>query len=175
MKYLFLLLSLCSLTLQASDVDEVYRWIDKNGVLHYSDKQINGAEKIRINVAPSNKVNTPPPSDSATPTKPMPVAEKSNTKYQANISSPEHDSTIFDNNGNISVVTDITPAFEDGQTLQLLVDGTPVGEKHQSTTLLATNMDRGSHSLQVQLIDKNGKIIASSQIITVHLRRASAR
>ena len=175
MKYLFLLLSLCSLALQASNVDEVYRWIDKNGVVHYSDKQINGAEKIPINVAPSNKVETPAPSDNAAPTKPMPVAEKSNTKYQASISSPEHDSTIYDNNGNISVVTAITPAFEDGQTLQLLIDGTPVGEKHQSTTLMATNIDRGSHSLQVQLIDKNGKIIASSQIITVHLRRASAR
>ncbi|MCE0559059.1 MULTISPECIES: DUF4124 domain-containing protein [unclassified Motilimonas] len=171
MKYLLLILSFYTLTLQANETDTVYRWVDKDGVTHYSDKKVNGAEKVRINISPSHKIPAPP--TSITSAKPLPVAAKSNTKYQASITSPEHDSTIIDNTGNISVVTNVTPAFEDGQTLQLLIDGTPVGEKHQSTTLLATNIDRGSHSLQVQLIDKNGKIIASSEIITVHLRRAS--
>ncbi len=172
MKYLFLLLGLCSLTLNAAQTDTVYRWVDKNGTVHYSDKKVAGAERISIQISPSHKV---PAAPAIAPTKTKPVAEQSNTKYRASITSPAHDSTLYENTGTISVNVDIKPAFEEGQTLQLLIDGTPVGEKHQSTTLLVTNVDRGSHNLQVQLIDKNGKIIASSEIITVHLRRASVR
>ncbi|MFO6425125.1 DUF4124 domain-containing protein [Motilimonas sp. KMU-193] len=172
MKYLFLLLGFYALSLSATQTDTVYRWVDKNGTVHFSDKKVAGAEKISIQVSPSHKV---PAAPVATSNKSKPVAEKSNTKYTASITSPVHDSTLYDNNGTISVNVEVKPALEDGQTLQLLVDGTPVGEKHQSPTLLVTNIDRGSHNLQVQLIDKNGKIIASSEIITVHLRRASVR
>lgn len=172
MKYLFLLLGFFALNLSAAQTDTVYRWVDKNGTVHYSDKKVAGAEKISIQISPSHKVPAAPVS---TPSKTTPVAEQSKTQYRASITSPAHDSTLYDNNGTISVNVDIKPAFEDGQTLQLLIDGTPVGEKHQSTTLLVTNIDRGSHNLQVQLIDKSGKIIASSEIITVHLRRASVR
>lgn len=176
MKYLFLLLGFCTLNLSAAQTDTVYRWVDKNGTVHYSDKKVAGAEKVSIQVSPSHKVPVTPVTTTAK-NKPAgkPVAEQSKTQYRTSITSPVHDSTLYDNNGNISVSVDVKPEFGDGQTLQLLIDGTPVGEKHQSPTLLVTNIDRGSHNLQVQLIDKNGKIIASSEIITVHLRRASVR
>jgi hypothetical protein len=61
-----------------------------------------------------------------------------------------------------------------GQTIQLLLDNRPYGAPQVHTLWLMKNIDRGTHTLTLQIIE-NGKIIASSNTITVHLHRASVQ
>ena len=59
-----------------------------------------------------------------------------------------------------------------GHQLVVLVDGqaqAPV----QGTNITLENVDRGSHTLQGQIIDAAGKVLISSPSITVHLHRQS--
>ena len=46
-----LLLALCSVTLAAT----VYRWVDDDGVVHYSDQPHPNAEKMQVHAAQSYK------------------------------------------------------------------------------------------------------------------------
>ena len=53
-----------------------------------------------------------------------------------------------------------------------MIDGKAYGGSQTDLTWLLTNIDRGSHQIQIQLL-KNGKILASSESITVYLHRVS--
>ncbi|RJG50562.1 DUF4124 domain-containing protein [Motilimonas pumila] len=174
MKYIILSLLLVSWHGFASQ-DKVYRWVDDNGVVHYSDKAVAGAKKVHIKISPSHKVPMKASNQTPAAKAEQAAAKEKTVNYQARIISPENDGTIRDNSGNIFVNVEVTPEFDGDHSLQLLIDGKPLGGKIKSTSLKATNIDRGTHTLQVQLIDKGGKIIASTSSITVHLHRAGLR
>jgi hypothetical protein len=88
------------------------------------------------------------------------------------ITSPIDDSAIRNNAGNITVNVSLTPGLQSGHTLVLLVDGAKKGESATGSFALS-NLDRGSHSLTAQVVDKDGTAIISSTAVTVHLQRAS--
>ncbi len=155
---------------------KVYRWVDEKGVEHFADKPIPGvmAKEVDIQTFQGNVFNVPKATPSRVPKdkKNKPTADKK-TKFAAEIVSPMDDAAIRSNDGSIEISVKIEPGMKVGQSLQLLVDGKPLGKKHKLTSIRATNIHRGTHSLQVQLINKDGKVIASTSTIKVHVLRAS--
>jgi len=109
--------------------------------------------------------------------KPKPVAEKEDTeeketKYtRFSISSPKNDQTIW-NESQLVVTTKLTPALNTtlGHTTWLIMDGKALIKKSQSTSLLIGRADRGTHTIQVQIRDKKGKILKRTKSITVYIK-----
>lgn len=174
MKFSLLFLSLLfssffSLT-HASDL-KIYRWIDDNGNVHFSDTSTPGTEEFEA------KDYTLLTSKEATTESQPAIIENDNqeieVRYTATILSPSDDKAVRSNDGTINVNVSIEPKKDNDQTLQLYLDGKKLGEPHVSTTIRARNIDRGTHQLQVKLLDKDGKQLAKTQIVTVHLLRVT--
>jgi hypothetical protein len=90
------------------------------------------------------------------------------------IATPEAESTVHDNNGNVSVQVDIVPPLRvgSGHHLTLLLDGNVVADGlHRHFRLTA--IDRGAHTLQAQVLASDGTVIASSPAVQFYMWRAS--
>lgn len=165
---LFYLTTLIFLTFSISTFAEtkVYHWVDKDGNSHFSDTPTPETEEVVLNqqnVLPENKINAHD----------LSIETDEVIKYQATITSPEDDSSMRSNDGTINVHVSTTPEKKNNHKLQLFLDGIALGEPQISPTIRALNIDRGTHLVQVHLLDKNGQMLAKTQVVTVHLQRVS--
>jgi hypothetical protein len=152
---------------------EVYVWEDDNNVIHFSDApQHPDAKKITLADDPLTSPGQP---SKATTTTDMPGSDKEKQPpLSIDILTPIHDATVRSNPGTIRVEGQLQGHLKVGQTIQLLLDNRPYGAPQVHALWLMKNIDRGTHTLTLQIIE-NGKIIASSNTITVHLHRASVQ
>ena len=169
-KYSFLIFSLLIATFLVTEIfaTEIYVWQDENGVTVYSDKQRPGAKKISLS---ESKLTIMKKADTS-------VFAKSNSQtkkmqYKVQITSPSDQQTIRDNNGTLNIFATVTPSFTPNFKVQLLLNGKVVTPAQHSTVFLLNGVDRGEHTLQVKLLDKDNKGIASSNQVTVFMHRTS--
>ncbi|ABM05169.1 conserved hypothetical protein [Psychromonas ingrahamii 37] len=151
---------------------KIYYWLDENGQRHYSDTAELGTTEI--NVVNQNVITSDNIRSATTPEKTAAVKEEPKIIYQANIISPENDSPLRSNDGSINIQVKITPESKATQKLQLFLDGKALGNPQMSSTIRVENIDRGTHQIQVQLSDESGKVLARTQVVTVHLQRVSS-
>jgi len=146
---------------------EIYRSVDENGNVIFSDTPSEGAEKIEVKEAQT--VDAP----STEPFRYEPPPGEPPPRYQAvTISSPQNDQSIRANAGNVSVSMSVTPGLRRGDRLVLLMDGKQVASG-SSTSVSMKNVDRGTHTLRARVIGRDGKTLASSDPVTFHLQRHS--
>jgi uncharacterized protein DUF4124 len=146
---------------------EVYRSVDKNGNVVFTDQPSPDAELIELDElqtidAPStgNFEYTPPP-------------EKPAPRYSAvTIISPQNDVAIRDNAGNVTVNIATQPDLRSSDELVLFMDGKEI-ILGKSTAKALTALDRGTHQLRAAIRDANGRILQSSPSVIFHLLRQS--
>ncbi|WP_427982939.1 DUF4124 domain-containing protein [Agarivorans sp.] len=166
-KWLIILpLLLASMT--ASTADTIYQWVDENGITHFSDRPQQGATKLKVDVTP--------PATSGPLVSPRQAIKKPKkaVKDQVNITNPSHEQTVRDNQGRLNVRATTQPAPLNNMGFKLILDGIPQGQITPIANFQLTNIDRGAHTIKVQLVDESGKKIASSRSITVFMHRANA-
>ncbi len=90
------------------------------------------------------------------------------------ISSPKPDATVHDNSGNLVVTVAVSPPLHagTGDHLALLLDGKAVASGSGQRFAL-NGIDRGSHTLRVQVKAANGRILAASPPLKFYMWRAS--
>ncbi|MGZ5117945.1 MAG: hypothetical protein ACXWCY_21470 [Burkholderiales bacterium] len=86
------------------------------------------------------------------------------------ITEPGAGATIHDNDGNVPIVITLRASG----SIVVLLDGKPYGPRQNGTSFVLQDVDRGEHKLQVQLVDADGTVVASSATVTFYLWRASA-
>ena len=92
---------------------------------------------------------------------------------QAIIVAPTNDAALRDNAGNVSVKTRVSPALRPGHLLRLLVDETPLGRPISASEFALSNVDRGTHTMGLQIVNQAGETIFDGPRTTFHLQRAS--
>ncbi|MCB1747782.1 MAG: DUF4124 domain-containing protein [Gammaproteobacteria bacterium] len=162
-----IVIACCCAALPALAGPEVYRWIDGDGNVVFSDTPVEGAEKIEIQeptVVPSRPV--PRPVERLSP--PAPTAT-----YEAlSIVSPADQATIR-NQREVAVSVAVQPGLdvEAGHRVQFYFDGNPYGAPARLPQTTISELERGQHSVGAAIIDGNGKelIRAEPVVIFVHL------
>lgn len=168
MKQIFVFLAFLAPALLSAGV--VYKYVDSDGNVIYTDQPRPGAERVKL---PEPSTYSPPKLPPATP----PAAEKDEAQdiyTSLAISSPGNDETIWDNTGNITVTYSLKPALKSkrGHRMVVLVDGQAL-EPLKDTRVLLENVDRGTHHLKARIIDADGAVLIESGETTVHLHRQS--
>ncbi len=153
---------------------KIYHWVDEQGKSHFSDTAGPGTEEVSVNnqnLLVSSNGKEPKAENELS----IAVEEEKKIaiEYQATITSPLDDTALRSNEGTIDIHVSTTPEKNNNQKLQLFLDGKALGEPQISPTISAQNIDRGTHQIQVHLLDENGKLLAKTQIVTVHLQRVS--
>lgn len=172
-------LSVLLLFLQAPHclAQTVYTWTDNNGVIHFSDVPDNA--KVKAIQLPDHELPAPPPQFDK-PEEVDPPQAKEQTKPEAikplevAIASPQHDQALRSNAGMITIQGETNRKLAIGEQLQLMMDGEKYAAPSHKAFWELKNIDRGTHIFMIQAY-KDGKLIASSSAITVHLQRATVK
>ncbi|MCG7584362.1 DUF4124 domain-containing protein [Photobacterium sp. OFAV2-7] len=170
-KATYLLLAICLLPgltnsswLQAAPI---YTWEDDRGVTHFSDRPDPNANIIELTapLATEFQSNTASAPADMQDNQPGP-------SISIRLLSPHDQQTLRDNQGIIDIAATTSHKLAPHHTVQLLLDGESSGPPQSRLNWHLSNIDRGSHTLQVQILN-SGKVIALSEVITVYLHRAS--
>lgn len=152
---------------------EVYRIVNPDGSVTFTDQPQQGAETVKlppVSTYPAPRVSAPVQASSGQD------GESADAGYSSFVVvSPAPETTIRDNQGNVSMQVRVEPALqvEQGHRIQFMVDGVDQGEPSASTGVTFQNVDRGSHSLSARLIDAEGKTLMTTPAVTVFVRQAS--
>ncbi len=115
--------------------------------------------------APTANPNNP---TSTAAKKPEPIPH-----YTIEITSPTNEQTFQSNTISIPVSVMVTPELKKGDQVVLFIDGMQFSEPGDSTTFNTHRLDRGQHTLQAKVIQKNGPG-AESPLVTIFQHRSSA-
>ncbi|MCF6337731.1 MAG: DUF4124 domain-containing protein [Gammaproteobacteria bacterium] len=164
----FSALLVLSVAIAAPAMAEIYKRTNPDGSVEFTDVPRSDDEKP-VPLSPMSTFKTTPvPQQKRTST-----ARADAKKYSViSVTSPANETTIRDNTGMVTVNVSLSPALRSGHKLVLLVDGEQKGESRSGSFTL-NNLDRGSHSLVAQVVDKAGKALISSAPVTIYLFRQS--
>ncbi|KTD64098.1 DUF4124 domain-containing protein [Legionella spiritensis] len=147
----------------------IYKWTDSSGAVHFSDQPHQGAEKIEI---PEAQSYSSPPSQQSSSEESGDEDDEAKKEYKKiEITQPQNEATIRNNQGYVPVIASVSPELKSGDKLQIVFDGAPLGEPKDSTIFALNNVYRGTHTIAVQIVDESGKVVKSSEPVTIHMHR----
>ncbi len=158
---------LCALALPASA--EIYKYTDANGNTVFTNQKPEGQDAEAVSLPPTNTVEAQQPTRPAESDKPAQATSGYNVLQLTDIPSAE---ALRANNGTFSVGVKIEPRLQPGHSLRLLLDGQPYGQPSNVPRLQLVNIDRGDHSLAVEVLSGN-KQIQQSEAVTLTVQRIS--
>jgi hypothetical protein len=160
------------LAVGAAQAGKVYKYTLSNGDVVYSDKPPPADQAEEVTLEPLQGFSLPP----------APPLEDSTDKEEEagpvgyeefKVTNPTNDATIRDNGGNVRVSLSLTPGLQSGHSIDVMMDGESIGSG-RSTVLTLTEVDRGTHTVQASIKDKDGKEVARSNSVIFHLKRGGA-
>ena len=168
-RLLITVLSCLPLLVSAGDF---YKWVDKKGVVHYTDKPVRDAEVLTLPDGPPAPPVAPYSSQSGNSEDGDAVdTEAGYSKFA--IGAPEQDATIRSNEGLVNVSFFIAPALRAGHKIVVTLDGQKLKDPSSSTQFSLKGIPRGTHTLKADVVDKTGQTIASTNAVSFHLRQRS--
>lgn len=166
-----LILSVMILMVHLAQAETIYTWVDAKGLVHFSNMPQSRADKpitlpeLNIAAPPDLKVDIKSPSPFSLSREPLSV-------IHATITQPTNESVLRSNNGALTVHAELSRPLEEGEQLQLLINQTQYQLPTTDLEWQLMHLDRGQNSLSIQVL-RDGKLIALSQPITVHILRVS--
>ncbi|MCW8846033.1 MAG: DUF4124 domain-containing protein [Gammaproteobacteria bacterium] len=162
------LLTFVILALALPAFASTYRWVDEDGVVHYSDKPHEGAEQIELTGAQGY---TPVPVPQTRSTRSAGDAEA--FQYDSvEIVSPYEEEVLFGTEEPLSLQVVTVPALRPNHFLRLTIDGKNVTDKPvRNRSFQVEGVFRGTHSAQLTVVDENGSTIQQSSARTFHVRQ----
>lgn len=148
---------------------KVYVYRNAEGVLVFSDTPHPDAEEI----SPKSKIESIPSQAPSTVRSSVNNSEQAEESYQVRLVQPIEQATIRDNTGSVYVAVQVSPTYQPEHQVRVLLNGKAVIQPQNRSVFMLKDVYRGEHQLKVELLDVNGKVIASSKPRTFYMHRAS--
>jgi hypothetical protein len=175
--FVLLVVSLFTAIPAASAADsgaQVFRSVDAQGNVTFSDTPRTGAQRLDIPAAPTMGVVTPNAPAAAAVV--APGAQNAFTGYQALVITQPADGAAFNNGaGDVDVSVNLVPALRTdlGHGLSLTMDGKPVLQNSTRMNVALVDVDRGEHVLEAFVVDASGQVVFQSAPVRFSLQRTS--
>lgn len=154
--------------------EEVYKWVDEEGVVHYTDQPPSkDAKPARLPPLQTYKGGTAP--DLQKFDKGAKGGKPAAGASQVQVVTPSQDETFRGAQRAVPIAVMVTPPLQEGQRLIYLVDGKPASMPTTDTSFALSGVDRGSHSVVVSLVDAAGQEVGRSLPVTFHVKPPIAR
>lgn len=152
---------------------QVYRWVDEDGVVHYSDTPHPGAEEIQLPddgpTAPGRAFEslqrTPPTNGDEAQQPATPGYER--VRFVA----PAPEETLWNIGGELTVRLDVQPALRPGHQVRVYFDGEP--RPASGLTVELQEVWRGTHNLQAEVLNEQGQLMIRSEPIRFYVHQTS--
>jgi hypothetical protein len=151
---------------------QVYRWVDEDGVIHYSDTPHPGAEEVQL---PGSEP-PPPGAGFETAQRTLPTnGEPPDTRpfdYQGlRFVAPAPEETLWNIEGQLTVRLDLQPGLRSGHQVRVYFDGEP-----RTVNGLQFELEevwRGTHNLQAEVLNDQGQLMIRSEPIRFYVHQTS--
>ncbi len=163
----FLLYSLIALFLVQAVNAEIYKSVDKQGRVTYTDKL---PADVKATVVDLPSINALPPMQYIPVDSPVPNLGAVDVDYQVSIVSPVSGDTLQADERNLTVSINLDQDLRPGHVLAYLLDGYIV-EKTTALAVTLVELPRGQHKLHVEVMSKYGKSLGQSNAVTVIVDR----
>jgi hypothetical protein len=152
---------------------DIYRWTDAEGNVVFGDNPPEGVQAERIQLRqPMTTPAMPQARDILERGRETANGIPASPYERLRIASPGDDEPVRANDGNFTITVDINPELrtQAGHRLRLILDGSPVGTSDRPSFEMR-NIDRGTHRIQVQVLDRDEQVIQESGTVQFHLLR----
>jgi hypothetical protein len=145
--------------------EDIYMTVDENGNPVFTDQPSDDAKKIEV----KDITTIPALKDPGTYTSPKEPVER---YRQLSILNPKNDETYFRSEGDLTINVAVLPRIRGSDQLVYYVDGKEVSSGRSPSFSIA-ELDRGTHSVYVAIVDGKGEVIKTSETVIFHLRQTS--
>jgi hypothetical protein len=146
----------------------VYKWVDAQGIVHYSDQPHPNAQKLEVRGAQTFSALPMPQSSSAAPQPTQP----SGPAYDSCAVTQPTDQQMLMNVYQATAVIQTSPQLRPGDQVRLFVDGKQITG---SSTSFTFPVNRGQHSVQAVIQDNVGQIVCETSTITFFVHQPSVQ
>ena len=143
--------------------DGAYRWVDEDGVVHYSDVPQEGAEIVNISEYSRATGARIGPQTSRTDDDEQAEDSQQPFRYESlSVANPGPEETLWNIEGVLDVSLALTPGLQEGHQVRVYFDG---GEPTTVTgsSFQIENVYRGVHNIQAEVVDETGRLMIRSK------------
>jgi hypothetical protein len=167
------LVALCLLGLSGFSVaTTLYRWVDAQGVVHYSDTPHEGAQVMHISGAQTYHGASAAPATPSAATSSQP-GKKPEPYDSCVITQPAPDAAMYAPES-VAVSVAVSPGLHDGDQLTVQVDGRQLEASTQGgQSFVIAQPDRGDHSISAQVRSPDGAMLCNAPPVTFSVTKPS--
>ncbi|RLA21899.1 MAG: hypothetical protein DRQ63_13320 [Gammaproteobacteria bacterium] len=141
---------------------QAYKWVDDDGVVHYSDRPREGAVRIELPKSSTRRAQTPARTVSRQPAAAATDEAPAAFKYESlEISTPATEETLGNIETILNVALSVEPGLQTGHQIRVYFDGEP--QMVSGTSFQLEGVYRGIHNLQAEIVDEKGKLMIRSR------------
>ncbi|MCY1294181.1 hypothetical protein D9M68_566820 [compost metagenome] len=130
---------------------QIYKYTDSNGNTVFTNQPPDGAKAEAVDLPPANTVQMQAPTTSSASNAANDQANQAPYRTLRLLNIPD-EAALRANNGTFSVDVELQPPLASGHRLRLLLDGQPYGAPSTVLRLQLVNVERGEHSLAVEVL-----------------------
>ena len=146
----------------------IYKYLDENGKIAYSDKPVQGAQELKIRTRSTSELDEAQRAADALENDDDNSGEV--TSYESlELLTPGDDKVVSDRSGSVQVILLPTPQLSNTHELIITVDGKDISRgRHANLNL--SQVSRGTHTVSARILNANGDTMISSPTTTFHVR-----
>lgn len=143
---------------------QAYRWVDENGVVHFSDRPVEGAERIQLpddRIRPrSQTIDTFAAAAPTTATETQAAPEPPFRYETLEVVAPAPEETLWNIEGVLDVALRVTPGLRPEDQVRVYFDGEQ--RTADGTNFQIEEVYRGVHNIQAEIVDSTGQLMIRS-------------
>ncbi|PAU55620.1 DUF4124 domain-containing protein [Pseudomonas sp. PIC25] len=151
---------------------QIYKYTDANGNVVYTNQPPEGVQAEEVDVKAPNTVEMSAPPPALPSQAEQPAA--GNPYSVLELTGIPDDEAMRANNGTFSVGVALEPRLQRGHLLRLVLDGQPYGQPTNVPHIQLVNIDRGEHSLVVEVLSGD-HVVQRSDAKTFAVQRVNTK
>ena len=165
---------LCALLVAFPAGAEIYKTVDANGNVVYTDVPPKTDGKT-VDMTPLNSYEPSHVPRTSAPAGGTSSGAALDAHYYnlLQITEPADDEAVRENAGNVLIAVAISPALRGDHRLVLKLDDVPLDGDAEDNVFQLSNVDRGTHVATAEVVDAEGAVVAESAPVTFHVLRAA--
>ena len=151
---------------------EIYKTVDEDGRVTYSDQPPRERSSDKAELPPVNTMEkTEKPR--ASPRNSMPASQDEQAiDYQLNLASPEQDAQLPPGQRDLVIRVELNPPLSPGHRLVYTMDGQEIA-RGRNQQYRIEEIFRGTHQIRVTIVNQAGETLRESDTRQVHVHRPS--
>ena len=149
---------------------QIYKYVDKDGNVVYTDKPGDNREAMHLQPLPT--ISLPKPGQQLRPANAQSQKSSGVAYDQLQFTSPKDNSAFWSGNGNFVISVEATPSLRVGDKFKVTYDGKSLGT-NTSGAFPVQHADRGTHTASVSVVNLKGDEVQSGPTITFTVHRPS--